>query len=116
MKMGSSINTSRLNLFFNNYGGSYEDDSKKIETKTEWETINSMIPMWKKSKSELSDEDYNKFYKDMFYDYEDPFMHLHYSVEGLVDYKALLYIPKKCPEAYFSKYSSACSRFNSKFT
>ena len=81
-----------------------EDDSKKIETKTEWETINSMIPMWKKSKSELTDEDYNKFYKDMFYDFEDPFMHLHYSVEGVVDYKALLYIPKKCPEAYFSKY------------
>ena len=80
------------------------DESKKIETATEWETINSMIPMWKKSKSELTDEDYNKFYKDMFYDYEDPFMHLHYSVEGVVDYKALLYIPKKCPEAYFSKY------------
>ena len=81
-----------------------EDDSKKIETKTEWETINSMIPMWKKSKTELTDEDYNKFYKDMFYDFEDPFLHLHYSVEGMVDYKALLYIPKKCPEAYFSKY------------
>ena len=80
------------------------DESKKIETKTEWETINSMIPMWKKSKTELTDEDYNKFYKDMFYDFEDPFMHLHYSVEGVVDYKALLYIPKKCPEAYFSKY------------
>ncbi len=84
--------------------GDSDDDSKKIETKKDWETINSMIPMWKKPKSELSDEDYNKFYKDMFYDFEDPFMHLHYSVEGLVDYKALLYIPKKCPEAYFSKY------------
>ena len=81
-----------------------EDDSKKIATKTEWETINSMIPMWKKSKTELTDEDYNKFYKEMFYDFEDPFMHLHYSIEGVVDYKALLYIPKKCPEAYFSKY------------
>lgn len=80
------------------------DNDKKIETKKEWETINSMVPMWKKSKSELTDEDYNKFYKDMFYDFEDPFMHLHYSVEGVVDYKALLYIPKRCPEAYFSKY------------
>lgn len=84
--------------------GGEDDENKKIETKTEWETINSMIPMWKKSKNELTDEDYNKFYKDMFYDFEDPFMHLHYSVEGVVDYKALLYIPKKCPEAYFSKY------------
>ena len=84
--------------------GDENDENKKIETKKEWETINSMIPMWKKSKSELTDDDYNKFYKDMFYDFEDPFMHLHYSVEGVVDYKALLYIPKKCPEAYFSKY------------
>lgn len=77
---------------------------KKITTVKEWETINSMIPMWRKSKSELSDEDYNKFYKDMFYDFQDPFMHMHYQVEGLIDYKALIYIPKRCPEAYFSKY------------
>ena len=81
-----------------------DGEEKKIETEKEWEVINSMIPMWRKSKSELSDEDYNKFYKDMFYDFDDPFMHLHYSVEGAVDYKALLYVPKKCPEAYFSKY------------
>lgn len=76
----------------------------KTETELEWETINSMVPLWRKSKSEISDEEYNKFYQDMFYDFEEPFMHLHYSVEGAVDYKALLYIPKKCPEAYFSKY------------
>lgn len=81
-----------------------ENADKKITTVKEWETINSMVPMWRKSKSELTDEDYNKFYKDMFYDFQDPFMHLHYQVEGLVDYKALIYIPKKCPEAYFSKY------------
>ncbi len=80
------------------------DESKKIGTKMEWEVINSMVPMWKKSKSELTEADYNQFYKDMFYDFEDPFMHLHYSVEGVVDYKALLYLPKKCPEAFFSKY------------
>ncbi len=80
------------------------ENSTQMKKKIEWETINSMVPMWKKSKTELTDEDYNKFYKDMFYDYQDPFMHLHYSVEGVVDYKALLYIPKKCPEAFFSKY------------
>ncbi len=83
---------------------SAEGEEKKIATKMDWEVINSMIPMWKKSKSELSDEDYNKFYKDMFYDYQDPFMHLHINAEGLIEYKALLYIPKKCPEAFFSKY------------
>lgn len=81
-----------------------ENADKKITTKKEWEVINSMIPMWKKSKTELTDEDYNKFYKDMFYDYQDPFMHLHINAEGLIEYKALLYIPKKCPEAFFSKY------------
>ena len=81
-----------------------ENGEKKIETAKTWETINSMVPMWKKPKNELTDEDYNQFYKDMFYDIDEPFMHLHYSVEGLVEYKALLYIPKKCPEAFFSKY------------
>ncbi len=81
-----------------------DGEEKKITTVKEWETINSMVPMWRKSKSELTDEDYNKFYKDMFYDFQDPFMHMHYQVEGLIDYKALIYIPKKCPEAYFSKY------------
>lgn len=80
------------------------EDSKKIETTFEWETINSMIPLWRKSKNELKEEDYNEFYKDLTYDYLDPFMHMHYSVEGAVDYKALLYVPKRCPEAYFSKY------------
>jgi len=78
--------------------------SNVIATEKVWETINSMVPLWKKSKSELSSEDYNKFYKDMFYDFEDPFMHLHIQAEGLIEYKALLYIPKKCPEAFFSKY------------
>ena len=81
-----------------------EGEPNKIETEFEWETINSMIPLWRKSKNEITDEEYNKFYKDMFYDFDDPFLHLHISAEGIVDYKALLYIPKKCPEAYFSKY------------
>lgn len=81
-----------------------EGEPKKIETEFEWETINSMIPLWRKNKNEITDEEYNKFYKDMFYDFDDPFLHLHISAEGVVDYKALLYIPKKCPEAYFSKY------------
>ena len=55
------------------------------EIHSEVKTINSMIPLWKKNKNELTDEDYNKFYKDMFYDFQDPFMHLHYSIEGAVD-------------------------------
>jgi hypothetical protein len=75
-----------------------DGEDKKIKTVKEWETINSMIPMWRKSKSDLTEEDYNKFYKDMFYDFQDPFMHMHYQVEGLIDYKALIYIPTKQPE------------------
>lgn len=80
------------------------DPTKKIETTMEWEQINSMVPLWRKNKADITEEEYNQFYKDLTYDYLDPFMHMHYSVEGAVDYKALLYIPKKCPEAYFSKY------------
>lgn len=81
-----------------------EGENKKIETKMEWETINSMVPLWRKPKNDITEEEYNQFYKDLTYDYQDPFFHLHTSVEGAVDYKALIYIPKKCPEAYFSKY------------
>ncbi len=81
-----------------------DNPNKKIETKLEWETINSMVPLWRKPKNEITEEEYNQFYKDLTYDYMDPFMHFHIDVEGAVDYKALLYIPKKCPEAYFSKY------------
>ena len=84
--------------------GNKDNPEKKISTKLEWETINSMIPLWRKSKSEITEEEYNQFYKDLTYDYLDPFMHMHISAEGAVDYKALIYIPKKCPEAYFSKY------------
>ncbi len=81
-----------------------EGEDKKIETAKEWETINSMVPLWKKSKNEITEEEYNQFYKDLTYDFEDPFMHIHTQAEGLIDYQALIYIPKKCPEAYFSKY------------
>ncbi len=79
-------------------------ETNVIGTEKVWTTINSMVPLWKKSRSELADEDYNKFYKDMFYDFEEPLIHLHIQAEGLLEYKALLYIPKKCPEAFFSKY------------
>ena len=67
------------------------------------ETLNSMIPIWKKSKSELKDEDYNQFYKDKFYDYTDPLLHIHSRTEGTATYSALLYIPEKAPYDYYSK-------------
>ena len=67
------------------------------------ETLNSMIPIWKKNKSELKDEDYNQFYKDKFHDYTDPVAHIHSKTEGTATYSALLYIPSQAPFDYYSK-------------
>ncbi len=80
-------------------------DGKEPEYEKEivTETLNSMIPIWKKSKSELKDEDYNQFYKDKFYDYTDPLLHIHTKTEGTATYSALLYIPEKAPYDYYSK-------------
>ncbi len=80
-------------------------DGKEAEYEKEivTETLNSMVPIWKKAKSELKDEDYNQFYKDKFYDYNDPLVHIHTKVEGNATYSALLYIPEKAPFDYYSK-------------
>lgn len=67
------------------------------------ETINSMIPLWKKAKNQITLEEYNSLYKDTFYDSEDPIATIHMSVEGVVNFKALLYIPAKAPYNYYSK-------------
>lgn len=76
-----------------------EDSEKKIvET-----TINSMIPIWKKNKKDVSDDDYNNFYKDKFYDYENPIHVIKSSVEGLCSYDALLFIPSHAPMEYYTK-------------
>ncbi len=74
-----------------------DKDSKDEEPKThlELETINSMLPIWKKNKSEVTDEELNNFYKSKFMDYQDPITHIHVNVEGLLTYNALLFIPKK---------------------
>jgi len=78
-------------------------DGAPLESYTEWETLNSMTPLWKKNKNEISEEEYDGFYKDTFYDYEKPLKRIHVSVEGSVNYKALLYIPSKAPYNYYSK-------------
>lgn len=76
------------------------DDTKRIDT-TELETLNSMIPLWKKSKSKIKEEEYNEFYKSKFNDWEDPQKVIHYSVEGNLSYTALLYIPSKTPYNFY---------------
>ncbi len=80
-----------------------EGSKDEYETEIVTETLNSMTPIWKKSKSELKDEEYNQFYKDKFYDFEDPLVHIHTRTEGTATYTALLYIPAKAPYDYYSK-------------
>ncbi|MDP3446630.1 MAG: molecular chaperone HtpG [Eubacteriales bacterium] len=78
-------------------------DPGDTETVTEDETLNSQIPIWKKAKSELTETDYNAFYKSKFHDYEDPLLTIHFSGEGVVSYDALLYIPKNPPYDFYAK-------------
>jgi molecular chaperone HtpG len=75
----------------------------EYETYTEIETLNSMIPLWRRNKSELQAEDYENFYKDKFYDFEKPLRYVHINAEGTLSYNALLYIPAKTPYNYYSK-------------
>lgn len=75
----------------------------KYETYTEIETINSMIPIWHKSKGEVSDEEAGEFYKEHFYDSEAPVKVIRVNAEGAVSYKAMLFIPSKAPYGYFTK-------------
>lgn len=73
------------------------------ETKTELRTLNSMLPIWKKAKNEIAEEEYDNFYKDVFYDYEAPLRVIHSKTEGQATYNALLYIPSHAPFDYYSK-------------
>ena len=72
-----------------------EEKDEETHTHLELETINSMLPIWKKNKSEVTDEELNPFYKAKFMDYQDPITHIHVNVEGMLTYNALLFIPKK---------------------
>ncbi len=74
----------------------------KSETSIENKTINSMIPLWKKNKKEIKEEEYDEFYMQNYYDYNKPLKTLHYSVEGNTSYTALLFIPSKAPYNYYT--------------
>ena len=75
----------------------------EYESYTEWETLNSMVPIWQRSKKDVSDEEYETFYREKFYDYNKPAKVIHQSAEGTVSFKALLYIPSKAPYDFYSK-------------
>lgn len=80
-----------------------EGTENEYEDYSEDETLNSMIPLWKKSKSELTDEDYNNFYKEKFFDFENPLKTIHTSTDGIISYTALLYLPSRPPFDYYTK-------------
>ena len=79
-----------------------EDYKPEYEQVKEWETINSMVPIWQRPKSKVTQEEYNDFYKGKFGDWQDPLLSIHSAAEGNVEYKALLYIPGQVPMNYFT--------------
>ena len=80
-----------------------DDYKPEWEEYTENTTLNSMVPIWKKSRKELKDEDYNNFYTQKFFDYQPPLCHIHTSVEGAVTYTAMLFIPSHASMDYYTK-------------
>lgn len=80
-----------------------EGKEGEYEDVTEIRTLNSMIPLWKKNKSEIKPEEYNNFYKEKFMDYEDPARVIHTSTEGQATFHALMFIPQSAPFDYYTK-------------
>ena len=79
-----------------------EDYKPEYEQVKEWETINSMVPIWQRPKSKVTQEEYNDFYKSKFGDWQDPLLSIHIAAEGTIEYKALLYVPSQVPMNYFT--------------
>jgi len=79
------------------------DDKPEYEDYTELETLNSMVPLWKKPKSEVTKENLNEFYKNEFHDYQDPLKAVYAKIEGSVTYDTLFYVPARAPFDYYSK-------------
>lgn len=79
------------------------DDENKYEKYTEEDTVNSMVPIWRKNKQELTKEDYENFYAEKHYGFDKPIKHIHISVDGAVSYNAILFIPEKTPYDFYTK-------------
>ena len=80
-----------------------DSDKPEYETYTENETLNSMVPLWQRAKKDVTEEEYNRFYQEKFFDYENPLATIHLSIEGNITYKALLYIPARAPYDFYTK-------------
>lgn len=91
MEVESTVNTAK------------EGEEAKYETIKEVKTLNSMVPIWRRNKNEVTPEEYNNYYKEKFFDMADPLSTINVSADGTVSYKALMYIPSKAPYGYYSK-------------
>ncbi|PAE41312.1 molecular chaperone HtpG [Bacillus sp. 7884-1] len=80
-----------------------EGSENEFEEYVEEQVINSMVPIWRKNKNELTDEDYANFYAEKRYGFDKPIKHIHISVDGTIRYNAILYIPEKTPYDFYSK-------------
>ncbi len=80
-----------------------EGSKDEYEEHVEEQTVNSMVPIWRKNRNELKDEDYEKFYEEKHYGFDKPVKHIHISTDGVVSYTAILYIPEKTPFDYYTK-------------
>lgn len=78
------------------------EDNPEFETYFEDDTLNSMVPIWRKNKNELSDEDYDNFYHERRFGFDKPLKHIHLNAEGLLSYRAILYIPSQPPYDYYT--------------
>ena len=80
-----------------------EDAKPEYETVVETETFNSMVPLWQRNKKDIKPEEYAQFYRDKFFDFEEPLTTIHFSIEGAVTFKAMLFIPARAPYDYYTK-------------
>ena len=79
------------------------EDKPEYEDYTELETLNTMVPLWQRAKKDVTEEEYQSFYREKFFDYTKPLRTIHFSAEGTVSFKALLYIPGKAPMDYYTR-------------
>ena len=79
------------------------EEKTSYETYMEMETLNSMVPLWQRPRKDVTEEEYERFYREKFFDYQKPLRTIHFSTEGSVSFKALLYIPGKAPYDFYTK-------------
>ena len=80
-----------------------KEDSDEYESYMELDTLNSMVPLWQRAKKDVTEEEYDSFYREKFFDYTKPLRTIHFSAEGSVSFKALMYVPAKAPYDFYTK-------------